>query len=307
MEGTNDTASLGTNEERFPDIIGKIKDIYSELRPAEQSVADTVLADVQEAVRASNAEIALRAGVSQPTVTRFCRSIGCEGVRDFKLQLAQSLAVGEAFLTAETPETAPGELPPFWVSVLSEARAAIREVERQVAPGDVLKAAEVLANAGRIATFGVGGSSASLALEAQVRLFRYGLAVEVCREPYLARMTAAILKPGDVFLAISATGRTPEVIEAVEIANRYGATTISITRPDSPLAASASIALAVRIGEYPDALTPSASRFAFLAILDVVAAGAGYRLGPQARENLRRIKFNIMHARPSETLEPLGD
>ncbi|WP_198671087.1 MurR/RpiR family transcriptional regulator [Oceanibium sediminis] len=307
MSPTEETASYGDTAARLPDIIGKIKDTYSELRPAEQSVANAILSDVQEAVRASNAEIALRAGVSQPTVTRFCRSIGCEGVRDFKLQLAQSLAVGEAFLASGPTETLPGEHPPFWGSVLGEARAAIREVERQVPPEDVLKAAEILSNAGRIATFGVGGSSASLALEAQVRLFRYGLAVEVCNEPYMARMTAATLKPGDVFLAISATGRTPEVIEAVEVANRYGARTIAITSPSSPLANAASLTLSVHIAEYPDALTPSASRFAFLAILDVVAAGTGYRLGPKARENLRRIKFNIMHARQSEALEPLGD
>ncbi len=307
MVATEEADNSEDRRDRLPDIIGRIKDSYADLRPAEQSVADAVLADVREAVRASNAEIALRAGVSQPTVTRFCRSIGCEGVRDFKLQLAQSLAVGETFLTSETLETPPGELPPFWLSVLGEARAAIREVERQVSPEDVLNAAEVLAGAERVATFGVGGSSASLALEAQVRLFRYGLAVEVCREPYMARMTAATLKPQDVFLAISATGRTPEVVEAVETANRYGVQTIAITRPGSPLAVAASIALTVRIGEYPDALTPSASRFAFLAILDVIAAGAGYQLGPRARENLRRIKFNIIHARPGEGLEPLGD
>ena len=266
----------------IPDIIGAIKDRYGDLRPAEQAVADAILSDVRDAVRASNSEIARRAGVSQPTVTRFCRAIGCEGVRDFKLRLAQSLAVGEA-------------------------RAALREVERQVDPADVLAAAEVLAAAGRIATFGIGGSSAALALEAQVRLFRYGLAVDACREPYVARMTAATLKPGDVLLAISATGRTPEVVEAVEIARRYNAKTIAITCPDSPLARVAETAVTVRIGEYPDALTPTASRFAFLAILDMVAAATGYRLGPAARENLRRIKFTIMQSRPSAGLEPLGD
>ncbi|MDF0603550.1 MurR/RpiR family transcriptional regulator [Psychromarinibacter sp. C21-152] len=290
-----------------PDIIGEIKDRYSGLRPAEQAVADAVLADVREAVRASNGDIAARAGVSQPTVTRFCRSIGCEGVRDFKLQLAQSLAVGEAFLAQDETEVAPGELPPFWTSVLGEARAAIREVERQVSPDDVLDAARALAAAARIATFGVGGSSAALALEAQVRLFRYGLAVDVCSEPYVARMTAATLKPGDQMLVISATGRTPEVIEAVEIANRYGAGSIAITRPGSPLADVAQIALTAEIGEYPDALTPTASRFAFLAILDVVAAATGYRLGPTARESLRRIKFNMLDTRPADGLEPLGD
>ncbi|RVA67131.1 MurR/RpiR family transcriptional regulator, partial [Mesorhizobium sp. M7A.F.Ca.CA.001.11.2.1] len=76
---------------RIPDIISLVKDSYSELRPAERRVADVVLDDVKYAVDASNAALAQRAGVSEPTVTRFCRAIGCEGVRDFKLKLAQSL------------------------------------------------------------------------------------------------------------------------------------------------------------------------------------------------------------------------
>jgi DNA-binding MurR/RpiR family transcriptional regulator len=293
--------------DRAADIIGVVKDRYSALSPGERAVADVILSDVQGAVTASNGEIATRAGVSQPTVMRFCRSVGCEGVRDFKLQLARSLAVGEAFLAQAAPQSGPGDTPPYWTSILSEAHGALHEVERQLSAAQVFAAADALAGAGRVATFGLGGSSGTLAEEAQVRLFRYGVPVMACREPHVARMTGATLKPGDVFLAISSTGRTPEVIDALGIAARYGATTIAITRPESDLARAADIALTVWIGEYPDALTPSASRFAFLAILDVVAAATGYRLGPLARENLRRIKFNIMDARAGEKLEPLGD
>lgn len=293
--------------ERAADILGVVKDRYSGLSPGERAVADVILSDVQGAVTASNGEIATRAGVSQPTVMRFCRSVGCEGVRDFKLQLARSLAVGEAFLVQSAPAASPGETPPYWTSILSEAHGALHEVERQLSAAQVFAAADALAGAARVAAFGLGGSSGTLAEEAQVRLFRYGVPVMVCREPHVARMTAATLKPGDVFLAVSSTGRTPEVIDALGIAARYGATTVAITRPESDLARAADIALTVWIGEYPDALTPSASRFAFLAILDVVAAATGYRLGPAARENLRRIKFNIMDARAGEKLEPLGD
>ena len=128
---------------RLPDIIARIKDCYPGLSRAEQSVADAVLSDVQAAVDASNAELAIRAGVSQPSVTRFCRSIGCDGVRDFKLQLARSLVVGEIFLASDNPRAAavPGILPPFWASVMGEARLALREVERQLDPALVLAAA----------------------------------------------------------------------------------------------------------------------------------------------------------------------
>lgn len=303
----NDPSSdLATLRSRVPDIIGKIKDRYSDLRPAEQSVADAVLSDLSSTVAASNADIAARAKVSEPTVTRFCRAIGCDGVRDFKIQLARSLAVGEAFL--QEPATVPaGDLPPFWGSVLGEARAAIREVERQLDPAMVTLAADALKTARQVAIFGLGGSSSTLASEAHVRLFRYGVQCVAYVDPHLARMTAATMKATDVLLAISATGRTPEVLDVVEIAQRYGARCIAITTPDSALAATADIALTVRIAEYPDALTPTASRFAFLAILDLVSAATGYRLGLDARENLRRIKFNIMDARGGDQLEPLGD
>ena len=87
----------------IPDILSQIKDSYTELRPAERRVADVVLADVTFSVDASNAEIAKRADVSEPTVTRFCRAIGCEGVRDFKLKLAQSVVVGRLYLAPGPP------------------------------------------------------------------------------------------------------------------------------------------------------------------------------------------------------------
>ena len=295
---------------RVPDIIARIKDSYTALRPAEQAVADTVLADVQAAVEASNGDIASRAGVSQPTVTRFCRAIGCDGVRDFKLQLARSLVVGELYLSPDripAPPPADTDHPPYWGSILTEARAAITRVEQQLDPAALIRAAEVVATARRMSVFGLGGSSSALAQETQYRLFRYGVGITALGDPYLARMNAATYRPGDALIVISSTGRTREVIDAVELARHYGAATIAITTPDSDLAQAAAIALTVRVPEYPDTLTPSASRFAFMTIIDLLAAATGYRLGPVARENLRRIKYNVLTRRPGTMLEPLGD
>ena len=294
-----------------PDILAQIKDGYDRMRPAEQAVADAVLSDVQMAVDASNAVIALRAGVSQPTVTRFCRAIGCDGVRDFKLQLARSLVVGQVYLAANDTrsQVVPGKgtLPHFWGSILDEAHRALREVERQINPDLVTRAAEDIAAAQRVAAFGLGGSSSSLAEEMQHRLFRYGVPITALRDHFLAGMTAATFRANDVFIIISATGRTREVIETVNLVKSSRIRTIAITAPDSELAAIADIALTVRIEETPDTLTPSASRFAFLAIIDLVAAATGYQLGPTARENLRRIKYNVLTQRQGAELEPLGD
>jgi DNA-binding MurR/RpiR family transcriptional regulator len=159
-----------------------------------------------------------------------------------------------------------------------------------------------------VAVFGLGGSSSALAQETQYRLFRYGVAVSAHSDPYLMRMTASTLKPDDLAIAISATGRTREVIEAIELAKHYRAKTVCITAPGSGLARACDIALAVAVPEYPDTLKPTASRFAFLAAIDLMAVAAGYKLGESAQENLRRIKYNVLtHRGGKDVLEPLGD
>lgn len=291
----------------IPDILAIIKDSYGELSPAERQVADVVLADVTFAVDASNAEIAKRAEVSEPTVTRFCRSIGCEGVRDFKLKLAQSVVVGRIYLDPGRLEPPVGDGSPLWSVVFGEARNAITAVERSINPADILKAAELVANAHQVVILGLGGSSTALAQEAQNRMFRYGV-VTICHsDPYVLKMTAATLKPNDLVIAISGTGRTREVIEVVELAKHYRARAIGITAPNSELASICDVKLTVDIPEYPDALKPTASRYAFLLIIDLLSTAVGYRLDPSSRETLRRIKYTVLAHRKGKVLEPLGD
>jgi DNA-binding MurR/RpiR family transcriptional regulator len=305
-ERAEQAAAASEQPGRIPDIISLVKDSYPDLRPAERRVADVVLDDVQFAVDASNAALAQRAQVSEPTVTRFCRAIGCEGVRDFKLKLAQSLVVGALYLSKPQPANAESGLP-FWSAVFEEAHRALQEVERQIDPAQLQKAAELIAKARQVTVFGLGGSSSALAMETQNRLFRYGITVSAHSDPYLMRMTASTLKPGDVVLAISATGRTREVIEAVELARHYRASAICVTVPETELARACDVSLTVAIPEYPDTLKPTASRYAFLAIVDLLSAASGYRLDGSARETLRRIKYNIQLHRAGKEMEPLGD
>jgi RpiR family transcriptional regulator, carbohydrate utilization regulator len=296
-----------TYSKSIPDILAMIKGSYSELRPAERRVADVVLADVTFAVDASNGDIAKRSNTSEPTVTRFCRAIGCAGVRDFKLKLAQSTVVGRLYLNVPREPKQSGDRSPLWKEVFVEARAALSVVEDTLSPADVLKAAELILAARQVMIFGLGGSSTALAQEVQNRLFRYGVAAYAHADPYVLKMSAATLRPGDLVIAVSSTGRTREVIEVVELARHCRAKAIGITAPDSQLAAICDVKLTARIPEYPEALKPTASRYAFLAIIDLMSAAVGDRLDSAARETLRRIKYTVLSHRKGQALEPLGD
>ena len=70
-------------------------------------------------------------------------------------------------------------------------------------------------------------------------------------DPEAARrqLRVAGLRPGDVVVAISASGRTPFALAAVEVAHEVGARTIAIAcDPDSDLAQGAEISIVPQVG-----------------------------------------------------------
>jgi len=79
-------------------LIARIKASMPALSPAEKQVAALVLADPRLFVTQPVGTLAGRAGVSKPTVVRFCRSLGCDGLSDFKLKLAGNVNEGVPFV-----------------------------------------------------------------------------------------------------------------------------------------------------------------------------------------------------------------
>ena len=289
------------------DIISVIKQTAPTLRPSERRVADAILADVDFALHSANGELARRAGVSEPTVTRFSRAVGCAGVRELKVKLAQSLVVGRIYLEEPPdPGSNPGK-PTVWQMILEDIHRAINTAERQLVVADFERAAAAIASCGKLVTFGVGGGSTMVATEAKHRFFRLGVAVSNYSDGQLMRMVAATLDKKDVVLAISATGKPKEIVDAVTIARDYGATVIAVTKPNSPLAAAADIPLGLYVPETPNALKPTASRYAFLAAVDLLAALTAYRSPRDTQERMRRIKYALGNFGDGEAEGPLGD
>ena len=79
-------------------MLDRIKASLSSLAPAEQRVGTLVLIDPRAFANLPVSELASRANVSKPTVVRFCRSMGYDGLSDFKLKLAGSVSEGVPFI-----------------------------------------------------------------------------------------------------------------------------------------------------------------------------------------------------------------
>jgi DNA-binding MurR/RpiR family transcriptional regulator len=247
--------------------------------------------DFEVATRLTIAELAERAGVSQPSVTRFCRSVGSKSFGEFKIQLATTMTVAAAYLRSDRVFT--DDVGQLAQMVMMNAANAVRDALDALDTHVMRSAIDALAASRRIDIYGQGGGSAAIAEDAKLRLFRLGIPVAAYVDGHQQRMSAATLQPGDAVFAISNSGRTKPVIQAVEIARSFGATTIALTRPDTPLADAAEIVIAVTVPENDDVLRPTSSRYAHMAIIDTIATGVAAKLGPRSRESLRRVRYTL--------------
>jgi len=172
---------------------------------------------------------------------------------------------------------------------------------------EVDRAIAALGSARRILFFGVGGGSATVAREGANRFFRLGTPSEAHSDGYYQRMLASTLGEGDVVFAISASGCPRELRDSVAIAKQYGAASLCLTKPGSPLAALCDISLGLDLPEDSDIFKPSASRLVFMAVLDVLATGVARQNPEHAKENLRRIRTSLLAISPDTGPQPIGD
>ena len=287
------------------DLVSRIQRIEGDLSTAERRVAAAVAADYDATTRITIGDLARRAGVSQPSVTRFCRSVGCGSFGEFKVRLATTLTVAAVYL--KTDRVFDDDVGQLAQIVMLRAANAIRDCVERLDTAAVGRAIAAIAHCARLDIYGQGGGSASLAEDAKLRFFRLGIPVCAYADGHQQRMSASTLKPKDVAFAISNSGRSRAVIGAIEIARSYGAATLALTRPETPLAAAAEVVIPVVIPEDANALMPTASRYAHMAVIDTIATGAASEMGMRSRESLRRVRYtlaNIGVAIQSPTSDP---
>ncbi len=286
------------------DIVGLLQTEKDAFTRSEQALTDIVLADIDRVLKMSIVDLAAHADVSPPTVTRFCRRLGCDSYADFKVRLAQSRFVGQRYFT---PASGPSSVREIAQGVVNGIQSTIYDTFEATDFDAVERAAESLVKSSFILAFGSGGSSSMMAAEAEARFFRLGLKVASSTDHQVQMMRAASAPQGSALIAFSLSGNNLPLIKALAVAGEYGVPRIVVTRPGSAMAEQADILLPVNWRENQDILRPTPGRYAFLATLDILAQTMAARIGPPAVAAMRRIKHQLVINRDGDDAQPLGD
>ena len=270
-----------------PNLIRRIADSRRQLRKSETKVANYVLEHVNDVLDMRVVDLAEQAGVSDPTVIRFCRAVGCNGFQAFKLQLAQQAGLGDVYTQFAVDDK--DTVRDLRNKVFDSTVGSLLQVRDELDPDALERAIDTIIRARRVEFYGFGASG-SVAADAQHKFFRLQLVTAAYTDPSIQHMSAIALDERDAVIAISQSGQTRALLESVNLAMEAGATVIGLAPKDTPLSDLCSIPIHVNVREEHRAFAPVSSRIAHLAVIDVLGTGVAVHRKPLLNEHMKRLE-----------------
>lgn len=275
-------------------MLDRIAASLPSLAPAEQRVGQLVLADPHSFARLPVRELAEKANVSKPTVVRFCRSMGYDGLADFKLKLAGNVAEGVPYIHRSVDVD--DKTSDVVVKVIDNSVAAFLQYRNDANSLAIERAVEAIVTTWRekkrLEIYGVGNSGV-VALDAQHKFFRLGIPSQATSDAHIQAMAVTMLEHGDCVILVSNSGRTKDLVDVAKVAKANGATVISITSSHTPLSDTSNILLAADNLEGSDLYSPMASRLLHLLIIDILATAVALSMGEQLSQKLKDLRNSL--------------
>lgn len=273
-------------------VLDKVSEVLadqgSNLPASRREVLELVKSDPERVFNESFEALAERSGSSVPTIMRTVRDLGYAGLREFKLALAQALAMGGSPLHRRV--ALDDDTEQVVAKVIKSAAAAVNSVQSQLSTQALEEAAAAMTRAQRVDCWCVGATSGFMASDFQARLFRMGMVSNAYLDQHLQLVSAATLDKQSVAFAISHVGGMPSLLEAVDVAKGQGATVVALTQAGTPLAKKADIVLGIQVPEDPVMHVGTEAYLAHLTVIEVLTVLIAQRLGDSAVQRLGHVR-----------------
>jgi len=257
-----------------------ITSLYKSLTRTEQKIADIITQDPEMVVYATLTDLAEKAGVGDTSVLRLCRKLGFRGYQEFKLSLAQDLVNPVKSVHSEIEEG--DNLATIADKITAENKVFLENTLALLNMKELQKAIDALAKANRLYFVGVG-SSANTAADAQYRFMRLGFNSELVTDSHVMAMTATLMTRDDVIFAVSTSGSTKDIVDAVKIAKQNGVFFICLTsHAKSPITQYANAVLLSRSKETPLQGGAFRSKITQIHVLDILTTAVAIQCSEKA-------------------------
>lgn len=267
----------------------KIEVLYNEMGKAEKQVADWIKENPGKIISLSIVELAEQCKCSEATIVRFSKRLGLSGYQELKISLA-SEGGGSPVSTHISAEDSSYQI---YEKVCNDIYLSLEKTKKSLNPESLALAAEKICNAEKIVVFGLG-NSASIALDASHKFLRAGLNAVAYSDNHMQVIAASHLTENDVVIAISHSGSSKDIVDALKIAKEHGATTIAVTNTGkSPILKYSDIVLSTSADETKYNILALNSRIVQLAIIDTLYFYVVYSRSKESLESIKETERSL--------------
>lgn len=278
-------------------LIGRIEKDLVRLSEAERKIGEYIIKNPELVPNMTTKVLSKKCDVSEASIVRFCKSIGISSFKTFKLELVKDIAVAKTSLTDFSilqKKDSPYDL---FHKVTYVNKAAVESTLSSLDKNELEKAVNTLKNAKKIIFFGVGGS-ATAAIDGHYKFTKLGFHSVMTHDFHFMISLIPYLTENDVFIAISMSGKTKDVLELARFAKKKGATLIAITNIDnSPLYKEADIHLCTPAVEQEFRIGTISSRMTQLTIIDTLYLSVFNSIGETVLEQYHEARNEVVKLR----------
>lgn len=252
--------------------IERIRSGIELLKPAEKNVAIYILQHLEDVIRMSIAVLAERAKTSEATIIRMCRALNFSGFKDLKL----SIATASTITVQKSHNFELKKDSTILQMVQTIETHNIEAIQRTLMINDERELEKIMHqmnNARKIIFIGIG-ASAIVAQDFEHKLKRINKNCETIFDSHGQLIAATHLTSEDVLFAISYSGETKEIINALSVAKENKATIITMTQNKrNTVQGFGHYALYIVSYEADIRSSATASRIAQLTLIDILYTG----------------------------------
>ena len=273
-------------EESRLSVIPRLRMMRPDLTEREQAILNFLLDNAEDARALKISKVADRFEVSESMIVKLAKRVGFSGFRELKAQLTD---YGTSSVAVLYEEVRPSDDASAIVRKLFNA--SIQALEETLAILDLeqfKRASDLFYRAFTRDIYGSGGSAA-IARDAAHKFLRIGMRCACYEDAHLMAMSAATLTTNDVVLAVSHSGQSAVVLEAVRVAKTRGVPVIALTSyQNSRIAQYADAALVSTARSSPFTGENAAARIAQLNLIDALFVSVAFKDRARAEDNLSR-------------------
>lgn len=208
-------------------ILGLLNSMLNELPNAERRIAEKILAEPEEIVHMTASELGASASSSAATVIRLTKRLKIASFTELKIFISREVEseTREVYSDIDPDESVQATMDKLhWNSSL-----AMKDTVSMLEEETILEAVDLIRKASVVYTYGIGASSL-VAENITQKWNRIGKTAIHVKDPHILLAALVSSEKDAIFIGISNSGDTYEVVKLAELARKHRHSTISITR-----------------------------------------------------------------------------